>query len=164
MTITVGVDTYSTLAEADAYAAYRSWTDWAALTDTQKEARLVDAAVYLDQSYTWKGRVTLLAQTMAWPRIEVEDKEGRPIDSDVTPARIKEAQVELARLITATAGLVANDSSGDVSQLTAGSVSLTFKNSQNASEAAKYRSIDRLVRGLYVSRSGGASTRRLLKA
>jgi len=152
MTLTVGTDTYATLAEADAYASARSWTDWAALTDPQKEARLIEAAVYLDTSYEWKGSIADDAQVMSWPRVEVYDKEGRLVDSASYPTRLKHAQIELARL--ATEMLVVNDSQGQVTALTAGSVSLTFKDSQSVTEAAKYRSIDRLLAGLYRSRAG----------
>jgi hypothetical protein len=152
MTITAGTDTYATVAEADAYATGRAWTDWLALTLAVKEARLVEAAVYLDTSYEFKGRITDDAQDMAWPREGVIDKEGRLLAPDVVPARVKAAQIELARI--ATAGLVASDTQGEVTAITAGSVSLTFKDSQSVTEAAKYRPIDRLLAGLYISRAG----------
>lgn len=152
MALTVGTDTYATLAEADAYAEARSWTDWDALTDPQKEARLTDAAIYLDTSYTWKGQITSVTQVMAWPRDGVYDAEGRLIDAAAYPDRLKHAQIELARL--ASSSLVVNDSQGEVSALTAGSVSITFKDSQSVSEAAKYRTIDRLLVGLFVARAG----------
>ena len=153
MTLTVATDTYATLAEADAYATLRGWTDWDALTDPAKELRLIEAAVYLDQSYTWKGRITLETQAMAWPRYDVYDKEGRLLVSTVIPQRVKDAQIELARLAS-TAALVTNDSQGEVKSIQAGSVGITFKDAQNVTEGAKYRSIDRLLAGLYVSRSG----------
>jgi hypothetical protein len=156
MALTVATDTYATLAEANAYATLRGWTDWAALSDPQKELRLTEAAVYLDQSYTWKGRVTLTTQPMSWPRYEVYDKEGRLLKSDLIPQRLKDAQIELARL--ASEGLVTNDTQGEVKSIQAGSVGITFKDAQNVSEAAKYRSIDRLLAGLYVSRSGRIRT------
>lgn len=161
MTLTVGVDTYATLAEADAYASYRSWADWDALTDAVKEARLSDAAEYLDQSYSWKGQITSQTQFMAWPRMGVYDKEGRLIASDAYPAKLKNAQVELARL--ASAALVTNDTGGAVSALSAGSVSITFKDTDKASEAGKYRSIDRLLKGLYQTRAGGNRNFDILK-
>lgn len=162
MAITVGTDTYATLAEADAYGAARGWTDWAALTDAAKELRLTDAAVYLDTSYTWKGIVASTAQPMAWPRGGVIDNEGREIPSNVYPTRLKHAQIELARL--ASEALVATDTQGEVSSLTAGSVSVTFKDGQTVNEAAKYRPIDRLLTGLYVSRAGLVRNVKLGKA
>jgi hypothetical protein len=162
MTLTVGTDTYATLAEADAYAAARSWADWALLTDEAKEARLTEAAQYLDTSYTWKGRITATAQAMSWPRTGVVDAEGRTIASDAYPERLKSAQIEYARL--AAAALVANETAGEVSAIQAGSVSITFKDGQTASEAARYRSIDRLLTGLYVARAGLMRNLRLGKA
>jgi hypothetical protein len=162
MALTVGTDTYATLAEADAYASARSWADWAALTDAVKELRLTEAATYIDTSYTFKGTITSSAQVMAWPRTGVVDSEGREIAADAYPTRLKEAQIELARI--ASAGLVTNDTAGEVTALTAGSVSLTFKDRQTAIEAAKYRSIDRLLNGLYLARAGLLRNVRLGKA
>lgn len=162
MTLTVGTDTYATLAEADAYAAARAWADWDALTDPQKEARLIEAATYLDTSYTWKGMIASGDQVMSWPRFGVRDHEGRWIDSDAYPDRLKAAQIELARL--ATAGLVTNRTTGEVASLTAGSVSVTFKDGNTASEGAQYRSIDRLLAGLYTARAGVLRNVRLSKA
>lgn len=162
MTLTVGTNTYATLAEADAYAATRSWAaTWDALSDAVKEQRLIDAAVYLDTSYTWKGQISASTQAMSWPRYGVYDKEGRLLASDAYPDRLKNAQVELAYL--ASAELVTNSSSGEVTALTAGSVSLTFKDTQSVGEGAKYRSIDRLLTGLYQSRAGTVRNISLLK-
>lgn len=162
MTLTVGTDTYATLAEADAYAATRSWASaWDALDDAVKEQRLIDAAVYLDTSYTWKGQISTSTQAMSWPRYGVYDKEGRLLASDAYPDRLKDAQVELAYL--ASAELVTNSSAGEVTALTAGSVSLTFKDTQSVGEGAKYRSIDRLLTGLYQSRAGTVRNISLLK-
>lgn len=163
MTLTVGTDTYATLAEADAYAAARSWADWAALTTAAKELRLTEAAIYLDTSYSWKGSITSEAQAMSWPRTGVVDLEGRTIASDAYPARLKAAQIELARLASTTA-LVTNDAQGEVKSIQAGSVGITFKDAQNVNEAAKYRSIDRLLTGLFLSRAGLVRNVRLSKA
>lgn len=162
MTLTVGTDTYATLAEANTYATARGWTDWAALSDAAKELRLTEAAVYLDTSYSWKGAITSETQAMAWPRTGVKDLEGRAIASDAYPARLKDAQIELARL--ASAALVTNDAQGEVKSIQAGSVGITFKDAQNVNEAAKYRSIDRLLTGLFLSRAGLVRNVRLSKA
>lgn len=162
MALTVGTDTYATLAEANTYATARGWTDWAALTDAAKELRLTEAAVYLDTSYSWKGSIASETQAMSWPRTGVKDLEGRTIASDAYPARLKDAQIELARL--ASTALVTNDAQGEVKSIQAGSVGITFKDAQNVNEAAKYRSIDRLLTGLYLSRAGLVRNVRLSKA
>jgi hypothetical protein len=161
MTLTVGTDTYATLAEADAYAAARAWADWAALTTGQKETRLIEASMYLDTSYTWRGRITDHAQEMSWPRIGVRDAEGRLIDNDAIPAKLKAAQIEYARI---SEPLVPDQAQGTVSQITAGSVSIAFKSGQTATEAERYRSIDRLLTGLYIARAGAIRNVRLGKS
>jgi hypothetical protein len=152
MALTVGTNTYATQAEADAYASARSWTDWAALTNAAKELRLTDAAIYIDTSYTFKGAITSETQAMSWPRTGVVDGEGRTLAADLYPERLKAAQIELARL--AATPLVVTDTAGEVKSIQAGSVALTFKDSQTVSEGAKYRPIDRLLTGLYLSRAG----------
>ncbi len=157
MTITVGVDTYATVAEADVYASARLWTAWAALTDAQKEARLVEAARYLDTTYSWKGRIADEAQALAWPRQNFADLEGRNYSTSTTLPQIKWAQIELANM--ATSSLVASDTQGAVSQVSAGSVSLTFKDGQQASETARMRPIDRILSGLFTARAGGSTVR-----
>lgn len=163
MSLTVGTDTYVTLAEADAYAALRAWTDWDALADPVKEARLVDAVTYLDTSYTWKGKIASTSQALSWPRTGVVDGEGRSLAADAYPKGLKAAQIELARLSVA-GPLVTNDTQGEVKSIQAGSVGITFKDAQTVSEGAKYRTIDRLLIGLYVARAGVLRNIRLSKA
>ncbi len=153
MTLTVGADTYATLAEADAYASDMGWTDWTA-SDAVKESALRQATHYLDTSYDWLGSISDTAQVLAWPRTGVVDREGREIAVDAIPATLKYAQIELAKLGIGQA-LVASASSGDVSAIQAGSVSITFSKGQTASETTKFAWVDRLLSGLFKSRSGG---------
>jgi hypothetical protein len=154
MAITVGTDTYVTLAEADAYAAARpALSAWASLTSPQKEAALVEAAIYLDASYSWKGQITDEAQLLSWPRYDVTDKEGRELDPEIVPKALKSAQIEYAALAS-VGGLVENRTSGDVAEIKAGSVDIKFVNGQNANEGQRFASVDRLLTGLYTSRAG----------
>lgn len=153
MTITVDVDTYITLADANAYAAPRGNAAWDAATDAQKEFALTEAAEYLDSSYAFKGKITSTAQVLAWPRAEVTDAEGRTIDSAVTPDKIGYAQTRLAFLRLA-GPLVTVPDSGKVTELQAGSVKMKFADGQEVNEADKYAEIDRLLYGLYDTRAG----------
>lgn len=155
MALTVGTDTYATLAEAEAYASGRGNAAWTAATDTQKEFALKEAAVYLDTSYVWKGSITSDSQVMSWPRKEVKDKEGRSIANDAIPARLKDAQTEMA-FLRLSAPLVDEVESGTVTEVKADTVTLKFKDGQAVTESDKFKGIDRLLTGLYVTRAGMA--------
>ena len=160
MPLVAGVDTYADLIAADAYAAARpEWTAWANATDATKEAKLTEALLYLDASYAWKGSIADLAQPLAWPRQDVTDKEGRTVSG--VPSAVETAQIELANMALASS-LVASASSGELSSLTAGSVSLSFKDGNTAKEDAKFKWIDRILGGLFETRSG--QTRTILNA
>jgi hypothetical protein len=155
VTITVDVDTYVTVAEADAYVAARpSLSAWTDLATEVKEAALTEAAIYLDQSYSWKGSIAALTQALSWPRVNVEDREGRSI-TDV-PAAIKKAQIELATM-AASGALVQSQTTGNVESIKAGEVNIKFLKGQNVSEGERFRWIDRLLTGLYTARAGAAS-------
>ena len=154
MAITVGIDTYVTLAEANAYAAARpALSAWASLTDPQKEAALIEAAIYLDASYDFKGQITDQAQLLAWPRSDVTDKELRPLDPNIVPKAVKSSQIEYAALAS-VGGLVENKTTGNVAEIKAGSVDIKFVNGQNVNEGQRFASVDRLLTGLYTSRAG----------
>jgi hypothetical protein len=154
MPITVGTDTYVTLAEANTYAAARpALSSWGSLTDQQKEAALVEAAIYLDASYSWKGQITDQAQLLSWPRAEVIDKEGREVSSSIVPNAIKSAQIEYAALAS-VGRLVENKTTGNVAAIKAGAVDIKFVNGQNVNEGERFASVDRMLTGLYKSRSG----------
>ena len=85
--INVPQDSYVTVAEADAYHAIRpSATTWAALSEPEKEQRLVAASDYLDSQYIFNGKKTDENQPREFPRNGETD----------TPTAIKKAVFELA--------------------------------------------------------------------
>jgi hypothetical protein len=98
MTVTVGTDTYGTVAEADTYWAARSGDDWAGLTTAEKEPLLVKAADYLDRNFRWRGVKATAAQRLQWPRTDAYDDNAYLQSSTVTPELVKEAQFIVADL------------------------------------------------------------------
>ena len=85
--INVPQDSYVTVAEADAYNAIRpSNSTWAALSDSEKEQRLVAASDYLDSQYIFNGKKTDENQPREFPRNGETD----------VPMAIKKAVFELA--------------------------------------------------------------------
>ena len=85
--INVPQDSYVTVAEADAYNAIRpSNSTWAALSDSEKEQRLVSASDYLDSQYIFTGKKTDANQPREFPRNGETE----------VPMAIKKAVFELA--------------------------------------------------------------------
>jgi len=98
--ITVGTDTYLTIAAADAYWAARSNATWAAATDAVKEKALIEATQYLDGAYSFIGYLADYEQLLAWPRSDVEvlsgNFRGAYYSSTTIPPQIENATAELA--------------------------------------------------------------------
>ena len=85
--INVPQDSYVTVAGADAYHAIRpSAQTWAALTEPEKEQRLVAASDYLDSQYIFNGKKTDENQPREFPRNGETE----------VPMAIKKAVFELA--------------------------------------------------------------------
>lgn len=97
--ITVGTDSYVTLAEANAYFDSRPFsTNWTDATDDEKEDALKYATKLIDlRSYT--GIRTELSQELAFPRTNMYiDNVYQP--SSTVPQRVKDAQCEMALYLT----------------------------------------------------------------
>jgi len=97
LTATVGgasSDSYVTEVEYLDYALKRGWT-----VSTGQEANLRTAALYLDNSYRWKGQRVTSTQALDWPRVMVEYVDGFPVSSETIPQAIKDAQCEMAYLL-----------------------------------------------------------------
>lgn len=123
---------YGTIAEADTYLAADS--DWLALTDAQKTTHLTRAEAYLD-SLSWKGDIADDAQTIAWPRTGVIDKEGRSVDEATVPDDITSAFFECAALDLDGTLFANSDTPLTSKTVTAGSVSVS-KSYAGASDTA----------------------------
>jgi len=115
LTVTIGgsaSDSYSTLAEFQAYASAQGWTLTA--TDTVQEGYLRRAARYIDQHYSWPGRLQYRDQTRKWPRITTLYVDGWRVQIDTVPQPIKDAQCELAWIAHGGVDLLATVSGGAV--------------------------------------------------
>lgn len=100
MTVTVGTDTYLSVADADTYWANRNDTTWAAASTAAKEAALREATLYIDGTYSFIG-YQILENALCWPRMAVTICEGnlagKSYDNLTIPPQIKNATAELAR-------------------------------------------------------------------
>ena len=93
--LTKGVNSYVTLAEANAIADTRLFVgSWGAATDDTRERALITATALLDR-LQWKGRPLAATQPLAWPRVTDACPYGYPLTTDI-PKGITAATVELA--------------------------------------------------------------------
>jgi len=89
-------NSYISVADADSYFTDRNKTDWISKSEAEKKAALIEATRFIDGNYLWTGHIKYNDQSLGWPRILVCDDEGRNIDSDTIPERVKFATCELA--------------------------------------------------------------------
>lgn len=116
MTLTVETGTGSALAdafvseaEADAYHAARGNSTWTG-DSADKEVAIRRATSYVSESYAWAGyRKEGRDQALAWPRIDVTDREGFTIPSDQVPVEVKSATYEIALRELVTPGAMTPD-------------------------------------------------------
>lgn len=102
-TLTVGVNSYVTLAEADEIAAARLFsTPWDTAADTTREKALITATALLNRMQ-WQGRPVAPSQPLAFPRVADLAPPGYPLTTDIPPA-IPTATVELAIHLLTTGG------------------------------------------------------------
>lgn len=151
--VVLGADSYVTISQADEYLAARGRdAEWAALTDTAKEARLIMATQYLDAAVRWRGVIVRDAQALGWPRFDVVDRESRAIASDVVPAPVRAATIEIAAL-----GEVAVERTRAAISKTVGPISIDYADGVDVAQGpGRYAHALALVSGLATSTAAGS--------
>lgn len=126
MALTKGVNSYVTVAEADAYFEDRlDAAAWTSAKSSEKSKALVTATSYLD-SLEWTGVAVSHAQSLAFPRAGgyFDPRLGANVSFDAnTPSRVIKATYELAYHFLNNDGLL--DDTGGVTSLQIASISLT---------------------------------------
>lgn len=100
MALTVGTDSYDTLANVRAYHADRDATAsaaWIALADAAAEMLIRKATDYVDRNWSYIGDVATSTQRLKWPR-KYAEIEGNTLASDYIPWQIEEATAIVAEL------------------------------------------------------------------
>ena len=88
---------YAEISEADLFFSGRSDAGhWQNLTSGEKENALSLASRLLDDAFDWKGEPSKEDQPMRWPRKNVFDLDGLPVDPETVPVRIRNAVFEQA--------------------------------------------------------------------
>lgn len=143
--IVAGANSFISLADAKTYHDdRRSAATWTALTDAQKQAALIEATAYID-AFRWKsGSIVDDDQTLSWPRAGAVDREGRSIDSDVVPEKVKQATAELAYRIRSAE--VMPDQERQENSVKVGAMAVDYD--PDARRDTKYAWVERLLEGL----------------
>lgn len=148
-----GADSYVDIAFADAYHLARGNTAWAAAAESDKEIALRNAGIYLDNQYTFEGMKTAQANSMAWPRYGVIDRDGYEISSDVIPTAVKDSQCELALRALSSSLISDVDANSRVKRETVDVITIEYETGQ--SQQNSYSIVDMLLRGLTVGTGAG---------
>jgi len=128
-------NSYCTVAEADTYHDERLFsTDWTGASTADKTVALIWATRQLDRLYAWEHFPTDDTQALLWPRSGIVDvDEFSNIPDNVIPKQLKWATAEFARqLIKADRTLDSDIESQGITSLTAGPISLAFKDNVRA--------------------------------
>lgn len=99
MALTVGTDSYLSLADANTYWSNRDNDVWSAASDTEKEAALREATQFIDATYEFIG-YQVTTNSLAFPRNDVYITKGNfagvSYDNTTIPPQIEDACAELA--------------------------------------------------------------------
>jgi len=148
---TADANSYGTVEEADDYFDSRVAIEpaWVDIDPDVKAALLINATRILDAlnvarrtirsspkgyyyytSRAWTGLIATNEQALAWPRVGMFDRLGRPIASDVVPIELKQAEFELAGALAGGDRTLDNPVAlQGITSVKAGSVAVTFKDS-----------------------------------
>ncbi|MGF7160259.1 hypothetical protein FHS85_001882 [Rhodoligotrophos appendicifer] len=148
---------YATVEDADDYLVVNphAWSAWADLPASAKEYLLRWATRELDQRARWQGRKTVANSALAWPRAFVPGTECRFLASDAVPLQVKQATIEMARLLLDRDPGTDRGQDG-LKELEVDVIKLVFDESYRLPEVP--RSVIYLLRGLVVSFSNGTKT------
>ncbi len=121
MSLAVGINSYISLEDAEAYFAARLHSSkWTGASSSDKPAALMQATRMLDELMEWIGVPSEEGQSLRWPRqaelpylpsypagfeplladdsgdLRLRDRDGTPIETDAIPAKLKDAVCEQA--------------------------------------------------------------------
>lgn len=106
-----GANSFVDVAYADDYFADRGNTVWAALTEEQKQAALIQASDYVSTQYSYKGTKIDTSRMLAFPRNGVVDPNGLLVTG--VPECVKRCTAELG--VRASQGALVPDPEFDES-------------------------------------------------
>jgi hypothetical protein len=164
-------ESYTSVAEANAYHAARGNTNWATISTGEAEQALRRATDYIEQVYRlrWQGNRVNSIQALSWPRAFVQPMDYQfsstafflgglyYLPADEVPQEVKNACAEMA--FKAAGGELASD-------LTQGIIRekvdvLEVQYDPNSPQYTRYRAIDNLLRPFLTGGSNSAKVQRV---
>ena len=143
---------YAEIPETDVFFSSRSDAiHWQSLSEETKQKALEQATQILDASFDWNGIPVSEDQPLRWPRKNVLDLDGFPVDPELIPRKVRIAAMEQALFLTDP---VRTLKSNGIKNASVGkmSLSLTIPAEETVAPAAVA-----LLRGLGTLRSGGSA-------
>jgi len=155
---------YGSVAAADTYLADRGFTDWAPFSTETKQAALLVASEYVDNTYGALFNGTKAggrAQERQWPRLNASDIYGNRFTAVEVPIEAEQATYQLALRQGAAPGSLSGDfNASEVIKKAAveGAVSVEYAGdgSFNASQTI-FPVVDAIIAPLLASSSGFSS-------
>lgn len=163
-----GADAFVSVATADNYHTNHGNTDWANALNADKEIAIRRATTFLSSAYSWAGdKVGGRAQSLAWPRTDVYDREGDLVANDEVPQEVVNATCELALRELVTPGTLTPDIvlADKVKREKADDIEVEYANTATSASASipMISAVNNLISGLLATGSGsglaGASSR-----
>jgi hypothetical protein len=150
-------DSYMPLDEFKAEADKRGF-DYSSYDDTKIEQSARRVTSWIDNTYRsrFPGAATDVWQALEFPRVGVNYR-GQPLDDDVIPPQIKQAQYEGMTRDLAHPGILSPDleRGGAIKELQAGSVDIVY--ADGAPVETSFKAIDLALSGLILPPKGSMS-------
>ena len=119
---------YTEVSEADLFFSGRQDAlHWQTLKQEEKEHLLEQATRILDSAFDWNGEPSGKGQPMRWPRKNVSDLDGQPVNPETIPLRIKHAVSEQALFLMNSGFAFPSDG---IKSASLGEMSLSFDSSR----------------------------------
>lgn len=101
-TVVSNANSYISAADANTYLADRgsASSEWNSASTAAREALLIRATQYIDESYDWIGYLVETTQPLNWPRLDAYDSDWRDYNRTI-PDNLKNAVAEMANWIAA---------------------------------------------------------------
>jgi hypothetical protein len=156
----ITANAYASVAEVDDILSVNIHSTWSILDEPTKANLIMWATRLLDTKVRWYGDKMYRNSALAWPRENVRDADGFPIDDNIVPRQVKLATALLAdHLVTGNPELV--NSSTNLTSLKADVIELKFDANL---QPAKYPVEIRLVlAGLGTVSMGRGGPKRIIK-
>jgi hypothetical protein len=132
-------DAFISVAFADEYHTAMGNPTWTG-EDTLKEAAIRRATAFLSNSYQWQGyKRQGRPQSLAWPRVDVVDREGWGVAFDAVPIEIQKATAEIALRELVSPGSMNPDflATDQVKREKVGQLEVEYLNANTSAQSAR---------------------------